>query len=136
MKQDISWDTVRASYNPIVLYKLITKTVLAQTEDQYPIKTVYDQMVSLFRFRQGKMSDAQWHERFHTIVEIAKSLGVSFQHDGLLEYVAKEMYEGMSYSSLSDVQKAAVDKEEEAKFIAYMFLRQSGKQHGHCHTVV
>ena len=55
---------------------------------------------------------------------------MSFKHEGLLEYVSKEMYEGMSYSTLSEEQKLLVDKEQEERYIAYIFLRQSGKQHG------
>ena len=30
-------------YNPLALLRLIEKTVLAQTEDQYPFATIYDQ---------------------------------------------------------------------------------------------
>jgi hypothetical protein len=43
IKQDIYWNTVSTSYDPLKLYLLIERTVLAQTEDQYPFATVYDQ---------------------------------------------------------------------------------------------
>ena len=33
MKQDTDWITVSTSYDPLTLYRLIEKTVLAQTED-------------------------------------------------------------------------------------------------------
>ena len=36
MKQDASWSTVSASYDPLELYKLIERVVLKQMEDQYP----------------------------------------------------------------------------------------------------
>ena len=42
MKQDTDWNTVSTSYDPLTLYRLIERTVLAQTEDQYPFATVYD----------------------------------------------------------------------------------------------
>jgi hypothetical protein len=51
MKQDISWGTVSVSYNPLTLYRLIEKTILAQTEDQYPLATVYEQELSFYSFR-------------------------------------------------------------------------------------
>jgi hypothetical protein len=35
MKQDASWTTISASYNPLELYRLIKWVVLKQTEDQY-----------------------------------------------------------------------------------------------------
>jgi hypothetical protein len=34
MKQNTDWNTVSISYNPLTLYQLIERTVLAQTEDQ------------------------------------------------------------------------------------------------------
>jgi hypothetical protein len=43
MKQDTEWTNVITSYDPLTLYRLIERTVLAQTEDQYPFTTVYDQ---------------------------------------------------------------------------------------------
>ena len=43
MKQDTAWTAVSTSYDPLALYRLIEKTILAQTEDQYPFATVYNQ---------------------------------------------------------------------------------------------
>jgi hypothetical protein len=43
MKQDTEWSVVSTSYDPLMLYRLIERTILAQTEDQYPFATVYDQ---------------------------------------------------------------------------------------------
>ena len=45
MKQDTEWNVVRTSYEPLSLYRLIEKTVLGQTEDQYPFATVYNQEI-------------------------------------------------------------------------------------------
>jgi hypothetical protein len=46
MNQDTDWNTVSISYDPLTLYRLIERTVLAQHEDQYPFDTVYDQELS------------------------------------------------------------------------------------------
>jgi hypothetical protein len=43
MKQDMDWAVVSTSYDPLTLYRLIERTILAQTEDQYPFATVHDQ---------------------------------------------------------------------------------------------
>jgi hypothetical protein len=43
MKQVMDWAVVSTSYDPPTLYRLIERTILAQTEDQYPFSTVYDQ---------------------------------------------------------------------------------------------
>jgi hypothetical protein len=34
MKQDTDWNTVIISYDPLTLYRLMERTILAQTEDQ------------------------------------------------------------------------------------------------------
>ena len=41
MKQDVDWEAVSTSYNPLLLYHLIEKMVLAQMEDQYPFVTIW-----------------------------------------------------------------------------------------------
>jgi hypothetical protein len=43
MKQDTDWNTVSTSYYPLIFYRLIERTVLTKTKDQYPFATVYDQ---------------------------------------------------------------------------------------------
>ena len=42
MKQEIEWNVVSTSYYPLTLYRLIERTVLAQTEDRYPFAMVYN----------------------------------------------------------------------------------------------
>ena len=84
MKQDIDWGTVSISYDPLTLYRLIEKTILAQTEDQYPFATVYDQELSFYSFRQAEsMSNPQWYERFNTKVDVGDAIGVTRQHKSL-----------------------------------------------------
>jgi hypothetical protein len=43
MKRETDWAVVSTSYDPLTLYRLIERTILAQTEDQYTFATVYDQ---------------------------------------------------------------------------------------------
>ena len=50
MKQDADWNTASTSYDPLTLYRLIEKTVLAQTDDQYPFATVYEQEHAFYMF--------------------------------------------------------------------------------------
>jgi hypothetical protein len=73
MKQDIDNITVSTSYNPLLLYRLIEKTVLAQTEDQYPFATVYDQEASFYYFKQEQLSNSQWYERYNTKVDVGQA---------------------------------------------------------------
>jgi hypothetical protein len=92
MKQDTYWTNVSTSYDPLTLYRLIERTVLAQTEDQYPFATAYGQELSFYSFRQETLSNPQWYERLNTKVDVGDAIGVTHQHKVLLEYVAQETH--------------------------------------------
>ena len=70
MKQDTEWNVVSTSYEPLTFYRLIEKTVLGQTEDQYPFATVYNQELGFYAFRQENLSNPQCYERFNTKVDV------------------------------------------------------------------
>jgi hypothetical protein len=130
MKQDTDWNMTSMSYNPLELYRLIEKTTLAQTEDQYPFATImYDQELNFYSFRQETMSNPQWYEKFNTKVDVGSAIGVIRQHKVLLEYVAQENHT-LTFAALSAKQKQAVREDAEERYILYAFLRQSGAQHG------
>jgi hypothetical protein len=107
MKQDTDWNTVSISYDPLTLYRMIKRTVLAQTEDQYPFAMVYDQELSFYSFKQDNMSNPQWYERFNTEVDVSGAITVTRQHKVLLEYVAQESYT-RAFTDLGPVEQQLV----------------------------
>jgi hypothetical protein len=129
MKQDTYWNTVGISYDPLTLYRLIERTVLAKTEDQYLFATVYDQELSFYSFKQDNLSNLQWYERFNTKVVVSGAIGVTRHHKVLLEYVAQESYT-RAFTDLGPVKQQLVRDDAEERYISYAFLRQSGMQHG------
>lgn len=128
MKQDPDWTTVSTSYNPLELYRLIEKTILAQTEDQYPFATIYDQEVAFYSYKQESLSNPQWYERFNTRVDVATAIGVTRQHKVLLEYVAQQVH-SHAFDTLGDAEQQTVREDAEERYISYVFLKQSGAQH-------
>jgi hypothetical protein len=129
MRKDTDWNTVSISYDPLTLYRLIERTVLAQTEDQYPFATVYDQEISFYLFKQDNMSNPHWYERFNTKVDVSGDRGVTRQHKVLLEYVAQESYT-RAFTDIGPVEQQPVRDDAEERYVSYDFLRQSGTQHG------
>jgi hypothetical protein len=129
MKQDTEWTNVSTSYDPLTLYRLIERTVLAQTEDQYPFATVYDQELSFYSFRQETFSNPQWYERFNTKVDVGNDIGVTLQHKVLLECVVQETHTS-AFADLGVVEQRVVRDNSEERYVSYTFLRQSGNQHG------
>ena len=92
---------VSVSYYPLQLYRSIERVILAQTEDQYPIATIYDQEQSLYLFRQENLTSAQWYERFNTKIDVGTAIGVTRQHEALLNYCANEHTAGETYDTLA-----------------------------------
>jgi hypothetical protein len=79
MKKDSEWTNLSTSYDPLTMYRLIERVVLAHTENQYPFATVYDQELSCYLFRQDILSNPQWCERFNTKVDGVDAIGVKRQ---------------------------------------------------------
>jgi hypothetical protein len=104
MKQGTEWTYVSTSYDPLTLYHLIERTILAQTEDHYPFTTVFDQELSFYSFRQETLSNPQWYERFNTKVDVGDAIGVTHHHKVLLEYVAQETHTSSVCESASSVR--------------------------------
>jgi hypothetical protein len=61
MKQDMDWAVVSTSYDPLTLYCLIERTIVAHTEDQYPFATVYDQELSFYSLKQETLLNNELH---------------------------------------------------------------------------
>jgi hypothetical protein len=52
MKQDTTWVTVSESFDPILLFKLIKKFVLKQSDNQYKMVVLIAKQLSILSFRQ------------------------------------------------------------------------------------
>ncbi len=81
MKQDKNWVTVSVSYKPLELYTLIEQVILKQTEDQHPVAALWEQVFNVANANQGNLTNNKWYDCFNTKVEVAKSVGVSFDFD-------------------------------------------------------
>ena len=89
MKQDADWTATSTSYDPLTLWALIKKTILAQTEDQYPFATVYDQEMAFYSFRQDTLTNGQYYEKFNTKVDVGKVAFFSIRRYGHLLFIGE-----------------------------------------------
>ena len=129
MNQDTEWNVVRTFYDPLTLYRLIEKTVLDQTEDQYPFATVYSQELGFYAFRQYTLYNQKWYEKFNTKVNVGEAISVTQQHKVILEYLAQELY-NQTFSALMEAEQLVIREDAKERYLSYDLLRQSGTQHG------
>ena len=57
MKQDKNWATVSVSFKPLELYKLTKRVILKQTEDQYPVAVLWEQLSNVANAKQGNSTN-------------------------------------------------------------------------------
>jgi hypothetical protein len=130
MKQDASWTTVSAYYDPLELYRLIKWVVLKQTKDQYPFTAVHEQSLAVLNTKQGGLSNTQWYEHFNMQHDVARSIGVELGHKVLWEYCAQSKH-SMSYHVLGIANQAAMHQAAGDQYLVYILLVNSGRQHEH-----
>ena len=129
LKPEAQWTQVKASDDPLLLIALIERVVLSQTDDQYPYAAVYENECALYGFQQNELSNQTWYEKFNTKSEIGAAIGVTRQHRVLLEHTTAELHKGMAFEDLDAAQQANVRSVTEERYLSFMLLRQSGKQH-------
>ena len=127
-EQDADWQAVKNAEDPLLLCRLIEKTILAQTEDKYPFESIWDQERSLCLNYQDTMTNAKWYETFNTRVDVASAVGVTRQHSALLEHVAQETHH-QAFEDCTEAEQADVRADAEERHLAFAMLKTSGKQH-------
>ena len=90
IKYDIDWYQGSISYKPLQLLALIDKTILAQTEDQYPFSTVNEQECSVYSFSHKILSNKQCYEWLNTNIDVGSDILVTRKHQAILSNVAEE----------------------------------------------
>jgi hypothetical protein len=128
MKQDKNWETVSVSYKLLELYKLIKQVILKQTEDQYPFAVLWEQLSNVASAKQGNSTNNKWYDHFNTKVEVAESVGVSFNFEKIWEYCALEVHKAANTLLKPDEQEAVRVSAPE-RFVLYALIKTSNSKH-------
>jgi hypothetical protein len=128
MKQNKNWVTGSVSYKLLELYKLIEQVILKQTEDQYPVAAQWEQLSNVANAKQGNSTNNKWYDRFNTKVEVAKSVGVSFDFKKIWEYFALEAHKA-AYTLLRPDKQEAVRVNARERFLSYALIKTSNSKH-------
>ncbi len=70
---------------------------MKRTENQYPVAVLWEQLSNVANAKQGNSTNNEWYERFNTKVEVAESVGVSFDFKMIWEYCAIEAHKATSH---------------------------------------
>jgi len=105
MKQDSNWVTMSESFDPNLLFKLIEKFVLKQSDNQYKTAVLTAEQLSILLFHQDyKLGNSAYYDCFITRVEMSHQAQVCYYSPNLLEDKATQLKMG-AYDTLSDTDK-------------------------------
>jgi hypothetical protein len=122
---------VSDSYDPLTLLKLIEKIILKQSDNQYKIGIIMEQLKLLLAYRQDDgVTNAAYYDRFKTRIDVAEHIGVSFDNPVLWDWKSQELY-SVGYDLLSDlVREGKVKEDVKQAFLAYLFfINSNDKKH-------
>jgi hypothetical protein len=72
MKHNVDWVMVSESFDPILLFKLIEKFIIKQSDNQYKMAVLIAKQLLILLFRQyDQLSNAAYYDCFTTRVEVA-----------------------------------------------------------------
>ncbi len=126
MKQDTDWVSISDSFDlHLVLFKLIEKFVLKQSNNQYKTAVLKAEKLLILQFHQDyQLGNVAYYDCFTTRVEVACQAGVCYYSPDLLEDKATQLKMG-SYATLSGTDKKKVIDSVEQEYLAYLFLNNS-----------
>ena len=136
MKHDPDWLTACKSSDPLRLYTLIEKTVLSQSNDCYEYATTYAHVYDLYKHTQaeGNLTNDKWYHWVNTKVDVGIAVGVTHQYPKLLDLEAKKLH-NKEFALLDPItEQLGIREIAEERYLAYVFLQQSGSQHDQLQT--
>ncbi len=89
---------------------------------------MWEQLTNVANAKQGNLSNNEWYDRFNTKVDVAESVGVSFNFEKIWEYCALEVHKA-AYTSLQPDKQEAVRVSARERFSLYALIKMSNSKH-------
>ncbi len=92
MKQNVDWVAISESFDPILLFKLIEKFILKQSDNQYKMAVLIVEQLSILLFQQDdQVGNSAYYDCLTTRVGVACEAGVCYYSPDLLEDKATQL---------------------------------------------
>ncbi len=85
-------------------------------------------MINVANAKQGNLSNNEWYDQFNTKVEVAKSVGVSFDFEKIWDYCALEAHKA-AYTLLQPDKQEAVRVSARERFLSNALIKMSNSKH-------
>ncbi len=89
---------------------------------------LWEQLSNVANAKQGNSTNNEWYERFNIKVEVAESVGVSFDFKMIWEYCVMEAHKA-TYTLLRSDEQEAVRVSARERFLSYALIKTSNSKH-------
>ncbi len=89
---------------------------------------LWEQLSNFANAKQGNSTNNKWYDWFNTKVEVAESVGVSFDFKTIWEYCAMEAHKA-AYTLLRSDEQEAVRVSARERFLSYALIKTSNSKH-------
>ncbi len=115
---------VSKSFDPILLFKLIEKFVLEQSDNQYKRAVLIAKQLSILSFCQdNQVPNATYYNQFTTRVEVACQAGVCYYTPDLLLLDTKCVELSCTkYDTLTPAKQKNIREVIEQEYLVYLFI--------------
>jgi hypothetical protein len=128
MKQDTTWVIMSELFDPILLFKLIEKFVMKQSDNQYKMVLLIAKQLSILSFCQdNQVPNATYYDQFTTSVTVAHQAGVCYYTPDLLDTKCVEL-SCTKYETLTPAKQKNVRDNVEQEYLAYLFINNSNQK--------
>ncbi len=101
---------------------------MKQTEYQYPVAALWEQLSNVANAKQGNLTNNECYDCFNTKVEVAESVGVSFDFKKIWEYCVLEAHKA-AYTLLKPDEQEAVRVSAWERFLSYALINTSNSKY-------
>ncbi len=116
---------ISESFDPILLFKLIKKFVLKQSDNQYKTAILIAKQLSIFSFHQhDQVPNATYYDQFTTRMEVACQAGVCYYTLDLLDTKCVEL-SCAEYDTLTPAEQNNVREVIKQEYLAYLSINNS-----------
>ncbi len=88
---------------------------------------LWEQLSNVANAKQGNSTNNKWYDWFNTKVEVAESVGVSFNFEKIWEYWALEAHKA-TYAMLKPDEQEAVRVSAWERFLSYALIKMSNSK--------
>ena len=130
LKACTNWETLSTKQDVLGLLNEI-KGVTFRFEDQkYHILSIHNAKAAFYSFRQLQLSNAEYHQRFNNLVDIATSLGGNLHDDAVVAIVSKDLHDmdEPRHSSLTAEQIENVQIVARERYLAVALIAQADRR--------